>query len=136
MTTPLVVGLYQRTTRFSRHVRGFAAWTLAALTLLWVPSAFAEDVQSGSVYVQPGTPPASNDELYFIYYEDPATGVTTAPQIVSNPNELVEPLFYPDVGGAPAPAPAPEGETFRTSSSTSSFRIQVNGQQHGFENKK
>ena len=46
MTTPLVVGLYQRTTHFSRHVRGFAAWTLAALTLLWVPSAFAEDVQS------------------------------------------------------------------------------------------
>lgn len=46
MTTPLVVGLYQRTTRLSRHVRGFAAWTLAALTLLWVPSAFAQDVQS------------------------------------------------------------------------------------------
>jgi uncharacterized protein len=45
MTTPLVVGLHQRTTRFSRHVRGFAAWTLAASALLWVPSAFAQDVQ-------------------------------------------------------------------------------------------
>ena len=46
MTTPFVVGLHQRTARFSRHVRGFAAGTLAALTLLWVPSAFAQDVQS------------------------------------------------------------------------------------------
>lgn len=46
MTTPLVIGRHQRTTRLSRHVRGFAAWTLAASALLWVPSAFAEDVQS------------------------------------------------------------------------------------------
>ena len=45
MTTPPVVGLYQRSTQFSRHVRGFAAWTLAAVALLWVPSAFAQDVQ-------------------------------------------------------------------------------------------
>ena len=98
----------------------------------------AEDVQSGSVYVQPGNGGA-DDELYFIYYEDPATGATTAPQIVSNPAELVDPLYYP---GAPqelapvAPAP-PQSEAFRTtsSSSSSSFRISVNGQNHGFENK-
>jgi hypothetical protein len=92
----------------------------------------AEEVQSGSVYVQPSNGGA-NDELYFIYYEDPATGVTTAPQIVSNPAELVDPLFYP---GAPQEvAPAAQPESFRTTSSSSSFRIQVNGQQHGFENK-
>jgi hypothetical protein len=96
----------------------------------------AEEVQSGSVYVQPGAGGA-DDELYFIYYEDPATGSTTAPQIVSNPAQLVDPLFYP---GAPqeaapvAPAP-PQPESFRSTSSSSSFRISVNGQNHGFENK-
>ena len=103
----------------------------------------AEEVQSGSVYVQPGTS-GGNDELYFIYYEDPATGATTAPQVVSNPSELVDPLFYPgslsEAAAPVAPAP-PQSESFRSTGSSgstgssASFRISVNGQNHGFENK-
>jgi uncharacterized protein len=45
MTMPLVVSWHQRPTSFSRHVRSFAAWTLAALALLFLPPAFAQDVQ-------------------------------------------------------------------------------------------
>jgi len=45
MTAPLVVTLHLRTTSFSRHVRGLVAWMLTASALLFVSSAFAQDVQ-------------------------------------------------------------------------------------------
>ena len=46
MTMPPVVSWHQRPTSVSRHVRGFAAWMLAASALLCVPSALAQGVQS------------------------------------------------------------------------------------------
>ena len=74
--------------------------------------------------------------LYFIYYEDAATGATMARQFVFNPADLVDSRYYPGTHQLVGPVEL-QSKAFQTITSylSSSFRISINSQNHRFKNK-
>lgn len=71
----------------------------------------AQEVQSGSVYVQHGKPTASaeDEDLYYIFYDETQQSSTARPY-----------------------TPAYSSRSPSNAASTASFSIHVNGQSHGF----